>query len=79
MNSSVKENLKEEISRIFHWHYVEYFNYGYNDGEWQNWLDNFVGLHGVDWRWDNHPNNYYFVCFKREEDATAFKLKFKLA
>jgi len=55
------------------WHYILYESW---NREWGAWLEESVGEQWVDYRFDDNAG-YFFICFAREEDATAFKLKWK--
>lgn len=45
--------------------------------EWAEWLEEHVGNNGSQWKWDDFAG-MFFICFAKEEDATAFKLKFNV-
>lgn len=58
------------------WYYLEHALYPARTyGGWIRWLCDNVGCKGLDWKWDDHAG-HYFICFRKEEDATAFKLRF---
>ena len=46
--------------------------------EWMLWLGNNDLKHLRDWYWNDDSCGHYFICFERDEDAIAFKLRFEL-
>lgn len=66
------------------WHYVEYPIMTLLTGghiEWTAWLMNDIGEYNIDWVWSQEcieTQLRQYVGFAREEDATAFKLRFAL-
>ncbi len=55
---------------------VRYYPSQYTS-EWIYWLDEHVGNYSEHWWWNDMRNGSY-IEFVNDEDATAFRLKFKL-
>jgi hypothetical protein len=56
------------------WYYIEHQPIE-NYLNWITWLT--LNIPMDDWKWDDHAG-LLFICFRRHEDATAFKLKFEI-
>jgi hypothetical protein len=59
------------------WYCIEYENLKGHGYEIDAWLDVFIGMKHVDFKWDD-CGGHNFLCFKRQEDLTAFTIKWDI-
>ena len=69
-------NMKHSISG---WHCIEHRLFIDKIIAYKEWANSDVGLQDEAWKWNEAlDDSHYFICFRSELDATAFKLRFQL-